>query len=209
MMCDLPIMCVTTAAVFIGAVASIRPTDNRCGRARAVVALVLVLGAAGLAGCTGGPAVARPPAALTAQSPPPQKRAQPEAATGADTLVRSMRRSLALAGERPLGEALVSLDGLSNHSHASPGEFAAFKTRLAAALSRAGAAGAVPIRFVTAAGEPVDYELAGTAYLVTAQGFDQWELYLSLRPPGESWEIWRADGPVHTLRQPRGEIELE
>ncbi|NIQ35452.1 MAG: hypothetical protein GTN86_05930, partial [Xanthomonadales bacterium] len=49
-----------------------------------------------------------------------------------------------------------------------------------------------------------DYVLGGTAYLVTADGSDQWELFLSLRRPGESWTVWRAERAVRTLRQPRG-----
>jgi len=118
-----------------------------------------------------------------------------------------MRDSLAMSGERPWGEVLVSVEGLRNQSHASTGEFEMLLERLAATLSRAGSTGGVPMRFMLRPGEPVDYELRGTAYLMTAVGFDQWELYLNLRAAGRQWTIWSADGPVVMLRQPRGGVD--
>ena len=60
------------------------------------------------------------------------------------------------------------------------------------------------LRFTGIEEELTDYELGGTAYLVTVSGFDQWELFLSLHPAGESWAVWRADHPTRLLRQPRG-----
>jgi len=67
----------------------------------------------------------------------------------------------------------------------------------------------VEVDSVADAAEAARYELHGTAYLVTARGFDQWELYLSLRPAGQAWTIWRADAAVRMLRQPRpGEPEI-
>ena len=78
------------------------------------------------------------------------------------------------------------------------------RLRLAQVLTGAGRSGRVPMRFASRADEPVDYELSGTAYLMTSQGFDLWELYLSLHPSGQSWTVWSADDPVRMLRQPRG-----
>ena len=126
---------------------------------------------------------------------------------GAFGLLRDMRSSLAMAGEKPWGQVLVSVEGLRNQSHASTGEFERLLERLAATLSRAGSTGGVPIKFMLQPGEPVDYELSGTAYLMTAAGFDQWELYLNLRAAGREWTIWSADGPVVMLRQPRGGVD--
>jgi hypothetical protein len=118
-----------------------------------------------------------------------------------------MRASLAMSGEKPWGEVLVSVEGLRNQSHASTGEFEKLLERLATTLSRAGSTGRVPLKFTLRPQEPVDYELSGTAYLMTAAGFDHWELYLNLRAAGREWTIWSADGPVLILRQPRGGVD--
>ena len=79
---------------------------------------------------------------------------------GAFGLLRDMRSSLAMAGEKPWGQVLVSVEGLRNQSHASTGEFERLLERLAATLSRAGSTGGVPIKFMLQPGEPVDYELS-------------------------------------------------
>lgn len=159
-----------------------------------------------VAGC----ATTLPPAAAPAGGvDAPVSRRQPGAARhpasadAAGRLADSMRRSLLLATDRSWGEVLISLDGIRNHSHASPGEFAELRRLLADLLNGAGAGGGAPLRFIAGAREPVDFEVVGTAYLATTRGFDQWELYLSLRPTGEAWNLWSADGPVRVLRQPR------
>lgn len=120
------------------------------------------------------------------------------------SMTLSMRRALSRAGEPTFGEILVRVDQVRNQSHASTGEFMAMLDRVADALSRAGASGGAPMRFVVRPGEPVDYELGGAAYLMTAGGFDQWELYPTLRIPDGGATLWSADGPVRLLRQPRG-----
>ncbi len=130
--------------------------------------------------------------------------ARPGAGDAAYGMTLSMRRALSRAGEPTFGEILVRVDTLRNQSHASTGEFRAMLQRLAAALSRAGASGGAPMRFVAGSGELVDYELGGAAYLMTAGGFDQWELYPTLRLPDGGATLWSADGPVRMLRQPRG-----
>ncbi len=138
---------------------------------------------------------------------PPAPPPPPVTDDGADALAGSMRRSLTIAGERTFGEILVRIDTLRNQSHASHREFERLLERLAEHLSGAGAAGRVPMRFVVTPDEPVDYEMGGAVYLVTSAGFDQWELYLNLRPPGGRRTIWSADGPVRMLRQPRGGVD--
>ncbi len=120
----------------------------------------------------------------------------------------SMRRALSRAGEQTFGEILIRVDMLRNQSHASTGEFGAMLERLAAALSRAGASGGAPMRIVVRPGEPVDYEMGGAVYLMTAGGFDQWELYPTLRIPDGGATLWSADGAVRMLRQARGADEL-
>ena len=97
----------------------------------------------------------------------------------------------------------VGLGQLRNHSHSSPREFEALRTRLADELSRSGRP--FKILFTTEPDPPVQYQLAGTAYLVTADGFDQWELYLRLISgvAEQAWTLWQADRAVRMLRQPR------
>ncbi len=161
------------------------------------------------AGCAqmGGPAALAPvrqPASATPRRPRPSP---PE--PGADRLVAAMRRSIELTGEQPWGEVLVGLDRIRNHSHVSASDFDIMRRRLAGVLTAAGRSGRVPLRYVSRAEEPVDYELSGTAYLMTSQGFDLWELYLSLHVPGQEWTVWSADEPVRMLRFPRrGEPQL-
>ncbi len=148
---------------------------------------------------TRGPGVSLAPETLPTATPI-------VAGTGDDSysLTLSMRRTLSRAGEQPFGEILVRVDTLRNQSHASTGEFEAMLERIVVALSRAGSSGGVPMRFVVRPGEPVDYEMGGAAYLMTAGGFDQWELYLSLRVPDGGATLWSADGAVRMMRQPRG-----
>jgi len=143
-------------------------------------------------------------AVTPATNRPATGSARPGDGDAAYGMTLSMRRALSRAGEQMFGEILVRVDMLHNQSHASSGEFGAMLERLAAALSRAGASGGAPMRFVVRPGEPVDYELGGAVYLLTAGGFDQWELYPTLRIPDGGATLWSADGPVRMLRQPRG-----
>lgn len=132
---------------------------------------------------------------------------------GAEAVVRSILAALPARRCGPDRVIRVRL-GLRNQSHGSRREFAALRERLARLLSRAasrfnlvftapgGAGGEAPPPGSEA---PVDYRLRGAAYLVTADGIEHWELYLSLVPaaPGENWTVWRARGPVRVLRHPQ------
>lgn len=136
-------------------------------------------------------------------SRPARSSARPGDGDAAYSMALSMRRALSRAGEQTFAEILIRVDTLRNQSHASTGEFITMLERLAATLSRAGASGGAPMRFVVRPDELVDYELGGAAYLMTAGGFDQWELYPTLRIPDGGATLWSADGPVRMLRQPR------
>lgn len=92
---------------------------------------------------------------------------------------------------------------LRNFSHAAPREFAAMRRRLCELLSAAGARAAPRIEFVDAEEGPVEFELHGTAYLLNADGFDQWELFLTLRPARDRWTVWEAAAPLRLLRNQR------
>jgi hypothetical protein len=130
--------------------------------------------------------------------------ARPAAAPSgaAQSLVASMHESAA-ALRGPRGELAVSVAGIRNHSHASAAEFDEARARLAAALGGAATELGLPMTFAIDPGGTHDLDLAGTAYLVTASGFDQWEIYAELRRAGESWSVWAPPGAIRMLRQPR------
>jgi hypothetical protein len=171
-------------------------------------------------GCdAGGPAAFAP--AHTAispvgrrEAPPPGQAERPAEPAptdpGADALLRSIRAALGPATARSRAQLRVGMDGLRNQSRAPAGEFIGLRLRLAELLTRAGAGegGTAPIRFVADDG-PVDFDLIGTAYVLGPEGDGQWELYLTLRPAGREWAIWRAAGPVWLPRRPRpGEPQI-
>ena len=124
---------------------------------------------------------------------------------GAEALLNDL---LACMEDRRVGAdgfTLVSLTRLRNHSRAAASEFIAFRQRLAEVLTRRGAD--LGVRFSTN-GEPADYRIDGTAYLVTADGFDQWELYLRLSPADAAWTLWQSEQPIRVLRQARPDQPL-
>ena len=124
----------------------------------------------------------------------------PRVDPGARVLVDRMLQTDTDRPRGPDGWTWISLESLRNLSHAGSDEFAHFKSRLAKLLSRAGRDDR--LRFVAVRDDqhPLHRHLGGTAYVVTAAGFDQWELYLTLMPADESWTLWRSDGPVRVLR---------
>ncbi len=95
----------------------------------------------------------------------------------------------------------ISTWHLRNQSRAQSAEFDAMTQRLAMLLDAAGREH--ELHFTSDAARPVDYHLTGTAYLVNAGGFDQWELYLALKPADRSWTLWQSDSPVRLLRATR------
>lgn len=133
-----------------------------------------------------------------AEAMPDRSTARPQPPDpGAAALVASIRKRL---GARP-GDHRVGLWRLRNQSHGSSTEFHAFLERLAELLNRA--ARETDLHFTADPGDSVDYQMLGASYLTTLEGFDVWELYLSLTATHEQWTLWQGDGPVHVLRQPR------
>jgi len=109
--------------------------------------------------------------------------------------------------DRPVdarGVTRIGIRELRNQSRCRHEEFVAFVHRLASLLSSAGRDDR--IRFtaeVPEAGDPIHYELSGTAYLVTRDGFDQWELFLRIRDAEDGILVWQARGPMRVLRHRR------
>jgi len=172
-----------------------RSPDNRGGRRRRLAGPTLLAATVlvGLGSCAISD-TRRP------TSTPPEHLVAPQDQTPADLIVASMRQSLVMAGDRSWGEVLISLEHLSNYTHVLPSEFDHMRSTLAQELTRAGRTGRIPLRFVSEADEDVDYELTGTVYLVTAEGRDEWEMFLSMRQPGATWTVWRADSAVRMNR---------
>jgi hypothetical protein len=130
------------------------------------------------------------------ESPPPAPRDP-----GADRLVKSM---LASIPDRQMGDDGVTHVGTSqirNQSRCGHDEFDAFRVRLAKLLSESGRD--EHLAFTTDDSATEQYEMQGTAYLITADGFDQWELFLSITPASKSLTVWEAGSAVHVLRDPR------
>ena len=123
------------------------------------------------------PAVAPNPVAVEVVNPDP----------GAEALIDLIDQALIGVRQGPGGLTSIGLGKLANRSTASADEFSSFVARLAGLLDDAG--GAKAIDFYTDPDEPVDFELRGTVYLITAAGFDHWELYLDLRPTALGWSI--------------------
>jgi hypothetical protein len=115
-----------------------------------------------------------------------------------------VEQMLSLIQDRRVGDNGVTHIGVSmlrNQSRATTVEFNDFCQRLANILTAASPD--AQVQFTAKADAAVQYQLMGAAYLMTFQGFDLWEMFLSLSPADKNLAIWSASGPVHVLRQPR------
>jgi hypothetical protein len=140
-----------------------------------------------------GPEVA---AEIDVETRPVRRPTEP----GARAVVDAITRSLPDDDTDESEPASIGLGHLRNLSRSTPAEFEAFRQRLAGLLSEAGHQ--YDLEFL-ADEQTARYELLGTAYLVTAEGFDQWEVYFRLSPADASWTLWQPSAPLRVLRQPR------
>ncbi len=147
--------------------------------------------------------LAAPPKEPAEPSPLPGAAGAVAADLAAARLVGNMRAAIDEFAPGRRETVRIEAWRLRNFSHAAPREFATMRRRLCELLSAAGAGANPRIEFVDAQESPVDFELHGTAYLLTAAGFDQWELYLSLRPARDRWTVWEGAAPVRMLRNQR------
>ncbi len=131
--------------------------------------------------------------------PPPLPIAEPSATA----LVQAITDHLTDRMRESAGEVRISMSQLRNQSRAGAMEFQQFRIRIADALNVAARNLGNSIAFTCDADETTDYQLRGTAYLITDGGEDQWELFLNLSPALQDWSIWQADRPVRMLRQDR------
>lgn len=95
----------------------------------------------------------------------------------------------------------IGVWNLENVSRCRREEFQQLQERIAILFTAAGAES--DLHFTSDSSAEVDYHLQGSAYLMTADGFDQWEVFLRLRPVDQTWAQWDAPGPVRILRHAR------
>jgi hypothetical protein len=127
--------------------------------------------------------------------------------TGAAALVQSMANALRDRVMDEEGLTRIAIQ-LRNQSRCGTGEFNAMRERLALELNRAaddarGARLSFAIESDANDATPPHYYIQGSAYLISAGGFDLWELFLSMTPASESLAIWNSPRPVRVLRTPR------
>ena len=136
-----------------------------------------------------------------AEIPPlPPKHVAPRD-PGARAFVKVLAGQLDPAAAAESGPVRIAVRHIRNQSRASASEFDRFLQRFAEVLSDAGQEES--LIFVRGAEEVADYEMLGTAYLVTAGGLDQWELFVRLSPSDASWTVWEASAPLRVIRHPR------
>lgn len=140
-----------------------------------------------------------------AQAIPAVERPAPQPVDkGAALLVQSMLNRMEKRALGNDGVTHIGLSNLRNQSRATSQEFEAFCERLAGLLTHAAKdARGGSMRFTCDETETVQYQLQGAAYLNSVEGFDVWELFLSMSPSSQAWTIWQANNPVRVLRQPR------
>jgi len=147
-------------------------------------------------------------ASMPAEAPAaPQVISQPPD-PGAIAIVRSVASAIPNRPVNAQGLTLIRMTDLRNFSRADQTEFADFSQRLADLLTRAGREDHLQFTFGgsvpgTADSAVFHYRLMGSAYLINADGFDQWELFLGIAPVDRSVSVWESVEPIHVLRTPR------
>jgi hypothetical protein len=160
------------------------PTDNQAVRAAAAAEL--------------GEQTANEIRGTTRAAAPPMP-IEPAAQALVESMLNSMR-------DRAIGQdgfTRVGTSQLRNQSRTSSAEFDAFRQRLADILSSAGKQWRLQFVADDAPTGDNQYELQGAAYLVTVQGFDVWEVFLSVSAKPALLTIWNGSGqPLRILRTP-------
>lgn len=154
------------------------------------------------------PAVPSPSPARMNEPPPPRERPAPAATpveavpAGLVEAVRSMVAAMPAGPADERGDTVVNIAGVRNQSRSTAAEYHALIPRLSSLLSRAGRGSGVRFAADDESG-PVHYRLIGSAYLVTEDGFEQWEFYVRLCPVDEDWTVWQGGRPLRVLRMAR------
>jgi hypothetical protein len=136
-----------------------------------------------------------PPASATSSTP--RMTLDPEARRLVEALAKRI-------GADPSADpsTVIALGPIENVSHATTAEFQTMQERLAAVLSAQSRAGGVS--FTTSpAGAEITHRLRGSAYVITADGIDQWELFIQLTPRDGLWAMWEPAQPIRVIRHAR------
>jgi hypothetical protein len=120
---------------------------------------------------------------------------------GAALIIGAIDSGLAQRATNDRGVTVVSMNGVRNLSRTDAAEFERFIDRFAGLLTRAGAE--AHLEFTRDAAVEAHYRMQGTAYLTTAAGFDQWEMFLSIAPAERDFTVWDARSAVRVLRNAR------
>ncbi len=120
---------------------------------------------------------------------------------GTTRLVEAIRLALPSQFTTENGRASISLCHVRNQSRSTHEEFRTLCRRLHELFVPHGRR--VSLDFTDSENAPVQYILSGTAYLITAGGSDQWEIYFQLHPADRPREVlWENEAPLRLLRQP-------
>lgn len=141
-------------------------------------------------------------AAATIPDTPPHTPKVPAIDPGAKKLVDTILAAIPNRQSDADGLTRIGISPVRNQSRCAASEFERFQSRLARLLTDA--ANDSKVNFTTdTSSSSVQYLMQGTAYLITADGFDQWELFLSLSVVDRNYTLWKSEGPVRVLRQER------
>jgi len=131
-----------------------------------------------------------------------ESRSPPRAVdAGALVIVQSIAQSIPKLGNSDANPVKISLATIRNQSRCSQAEFAAMQERFAAMLNDA--AEGSSLHFVDTSEDLATHEMQGAAYLATREGFEMWEMYLSLSAVDRAYTLWEHPSAVWLLRQAR------
>lgn len=119
---------------------------------------------------------------------------------GAEALVGELLAGLGEQRVHEDGTTRICISRIRNLSRTEPEEFREMLDRFADVLSRSGRSEGI-IFFVRRDDRTAHYEMRGTAYIMTAEGLDTWELFLRASPTGSRWTAWSPSGPVRMPRE--------
>jgi hypothetical protein len=130
--------------------------------------------------------------------------ARPPVDAGALRLVEMLRASIdGRLGVPPGHVPGVYVGNIVNRSRAGAAEAGEMESRFASLLRRAGAARGPDGLEIVETEASADARVTGRAYLLIADGIEQWELWLTVCSEASPGTVWRNDEPIRMLRQKR------
>ena len=130
-----------------------------------------------------------------------QQAESPEPDPGSFILAETLARVIGLeshAKNSNTRRTVIAMRPLRNQSRAARKEVKQLESRLLTLLQQVD--DEVGIKFVASETGATEYTLGGTVYVINRDGYDHFEMYLSLRPHGANWTMWQNDSPVRIRR---------